>query len=240
MLRTIGLGVVAAVLLVSAGVLLGDEPIVTEQEKAEGFVPLFNGKDFTGWIMQGKPWEIKDGVMICPGKGYGWPRTKEDYENFVLRLEYKISPHGNSGIFIRAAPQGNPAFSGMEVQVLDDYGRPPNKHTAGALYAAVAPCKNASKPAGEWNEVEITCDHRRVKVVMNGVTLYDINLDDPELDKEIASYVHPVRIKGKDGKMITVQKPYPPLKTRARKGYIGLQNHGHRVEYRKIRIKVLD
>jgi len=213
------------ILAPAARCLAQGEPILTEQEKQKGFVPLFNGKDFTGWKVLGKPWLIENGVMICPGKGYGWVRTEKHYKDFILRLEYKISKGGNSGIFIRAAEKGNPAFSGMEVQILDDYGRKPTVHTAGALYGAVAPCKNMSKPAGEWNQVEITCKGSRVKMVMNGVTLYDIDMDDPELNARIMTY------KGHGAK---------PLNTRVREGYIGLQNHGARVEFRKIRIKILD
>lgn len=177
----------------------------------EGFVPLFNGKDLSGWHVMGtQSWEVKDGVLICHGKGGGWLRTEREYENFILRLEYRISKGGNSGIFIRTSLKGRQSQTGMEVQILDSYGRKPTTTTAGAIYGVVAPTKEASKPAGEWNEVEITCDGSRVTVILNGEKIIDVNMDE-----------------------------HPQLKERLRKGYIGLQNHGSYVEFRNIRIKEL-
>jgi len=185
--------------------------ICGEPPKEEGFVPLFNGKDLTGWHVMGtKAWVVEDGVLVCTGEGGGWLRSDQQYEDFILRLEYKISKGGNSGIFIRASERGNPAYTGMEVQILDSYGRKPTTSTAGAIYGAVAPSKEASKPAGEWNEVEITCKGPIVIVVLNGEKIVETNMDE-----------------------------HPRLKGRLRKGYIGLQNHGSRVEFRNIRIKVL-
>jgi hypothetical protein len=85
------------------------------QKAEEGFVPLFNGKDLTGWHVMGTPaWKVEDGVLVCTGEGGGWLRSDKQYENFVLRLEFRISKGGNSGIFIRSALEGNPAFTGME------------------------------------------------------------------------------------------------------------------------------
>lgn len=182
-----------------------------EGGKWEGFVPLFNGKDLAGWhIMGTKAWIVENGVLVCTGKGGGWLRSAEQYEDFVLRLEYNISKGGNSGIFIRASDRGNPAYTGMEVQILDSHKRRPTTSTAGAIYGAVAPSKEASKPAGEWNEVEITCKGPIVIVVLNGEKIVEVNMDE-----------------------------HPQLKGRLRKGYIGLQNHGTRVEFRNIRIKLL-
>jgi hypothetical protein len=181
------------------------------QKAEEGFVPLFNGKDLTGWHVMGTPaWKVEDGVLVCTGEGSGWLRSDKQYENFVLRLEFRISKGGNSGIFIRSALEGNPAFTGMEVQILDDHGRQPTPHTTGAIYDAVAPKKNMSKPAGEWNFVEIICSGPWVVVAMNGEEIVRVNMDE-----------------------------HPKLKDRLRKGYIGLQNHGSRVEFRNIRIKEL-
>jgi hypothetical protein len=181
------------------------------QKVEEGFVLLFNGKDLTGWHVMGTPaWKVEDGVLVCTGEGGGWLRSDKQYENFVLRLEFRISKGGNSGIFIRSALEGNPAFTGMEVQILDDHGRQPTPHTTGAIYDAVAPKKNMSKPAGEWNFVEIICSGPWVVVAMNGEEIVRVNMDE-----------------------------HPKLKDRLRKGYIGLQNHGSRVEFRNIRIKEL-
>jgi hypothetical protein len=185
---------------------------LSAEEQQAGFLPLCNGKDLTGWIVEGEPsWSVQDGVIHCAGGGGGWLRSAYEYENFVWRLEYKISPEGNSGLFIRATREGNPAFTGMEIQVLDDYGQEPDTHSAGALYDSIAPAVNASRPAGEWNEVEVTCLGRGLRVVMNGSVIIDANLDD-----------------------------YPELRERARWGYIGVQNHGSGVDYRNMRMLELD
>ncbi|NLB56782.1 MAG: DUF1080 domain-containing protein, partial [Lentisphaerae bacterium] len=121
------------------------------------------------------------------------------------------------GIFIRATEEGNPAFTGMEIQILDDHGKSPNKTSTGALYSAVAPSENLSKPAGEWNEVEIACIGRRLKVTMNGKRLYAVNLDDKHLNAQLPN----------DQK----------LNKRVPSGFIGMQNHGNLVKFRNIRIK---
>jgi hypothetical protein len=132
----------------------------------------------------------------------------------------------------------------MEVQIADDQGKEPTKATTGALYDAVAPAKNMSKLAGEWNQVEITCKGRQMSVAMNGQKLWAIDLDDPTLNAEIveadrsrfAKEFQQARAEG---------KPIPPredrqLSKRAAKGFIGLQNHGTPVQFRNIRIRVLE
>jgi len=197
---------VCALLLTAAG-----EAQLFRGEQKQGFVSLFSGRDLSGWAVMGeKSWTAENGLLACSGEGGGWLRSEKEYENFIWRLEYRISPGGNSGIFIRSTEQGNPAFTGMEIQVLDDYGKQPDTHTACAIYDAVAPTRNMSKPAGQWNRVEITCQGRNVVVIMNGEKIVNANLD-----------------------------RNPKLKDRVPKGYLGLQNHGSRVEYRRLRIKVL-
>ncbi len=186
-----------------------------------GWTALFDGKDLSGWtITAAEPghestWEVKDGVIHCGQKGGSWLRSNEEYEDFILTLEYKISPGGNSGIFIRSAEKGNPAYTGMELQIYDDFGEKPSPHSAGAIYGSVAASKNVSKPAGEWNEVTIFCIGRRVVDVMNGEKIIDVNLDD---------YTVPLRNQ-------------TPLSQRLRKGFIGLQNYGNPAWFRDISIK---
>ena len=80
-----------------------------DKEKADGFLPLFNDKDLTGWkLYQSKPegWTVEDGVLVCTGKGGGWLGTERDYANYVLRLEYRLGPAGNSGVYIRSPRKG--------------------------------------------------------------------------------------------------------------------------------------
>ena len=90
-----------------------------------------------------------------PEKSGSWLRTEKAYGDFTLDFEYAINKSGNSGVFLRSALEKNPAFSGHEMQILDDHGRAPAKFTSGSLYDVVAPAKNMSKPAGDWNQVHI-------------------------------------------------------------------------------------
>src|SRR5262245_10423319 len=90
---------------------------------ADNWTPLFNGKDLEGWEAVDGPmssWKVEDGVLFCSGGGGGWLSTKKEYQNFEVELEFRVPAGGNSGVFLRAPHQGNPAFAGMEVQLLDD------------------------------------------------------------------------------------------------------------------------
>jgi len=200
----------------------GQGQLIAEAERKDGWFPLFNGVDLTGWKATGghpEAFYVKDGVIECDGSGGGWLKTDKQFENFILRIEYKLSKGANSGIAIRALPQGNPAFSGMEIQLLDDHGKPPTAHMTGAIYDSVAPTQNTSKPAGEWNEMEITCNNRQVKVALNGTEIVSANLDD----------------------YTTSINNQTPLRERATCGFIELQDHtGHHLWFRNIRIRDLD
>jgi hypothetical protein len=205
-------------------------PIVSAAEKADGFVPLFNGTSLTGWqvislAQNAQPvgsWYVRDGVLSNDkDRGENWLATESAYTNFVLRLEYR--PAGDttdSGIFFRSGPTGYPSFTGMEFEIKgNDSGSAPTVRSTSAIYGAVAPTKVASKVAGEWNTVEVTVTGRRLKAVWNGETIHDINLDDP-------AYANAQR---------------GALSARLPAGLIGFQAHlnGTPVEFRNVRIKVL-
>lgn len=139
---------------------------------------LFNGRDLTGWVaMHGGEWTIEDGAIVGrngtnwstnPEKSGSWLRTEKEYTDFVLELEYAINARGNAGVFIRSGLEKNPAFTGHEMQIVDDHGREPRKSSTGALYDVVAATKNMSKPANEWNKVRITCKGKRIQINLNG------------------------------------------------------------------------
>src|SRR5262245_34838226 len=131
---------------------------------------LFNGKDLTGWVVEGvkeykdgdqvKPvWQVRDGLLHCDGKGFGFLRYAErEFADFKLRLEYRTAPKCNSGVGIRTVPfdpkrnlATRPSLASYEIQITDDAGKPPTKHSSGSLYRYVAPKSNPFKPAGEWN-----------------------------------------------------------------------------------------
>ncbi|MGE3776104.1 MAG: DUF1080 domain-containing protein [Pirellulaceae bacterium] len=185
---------------------------------APGFAPLFNGKDLTGWQTTGN-WTVEaDGSIALhprPGES-GWKRfdayltTAKQYGDFVLDLEFKFEPKGNSGVFLRVGDLRDHVQSGFEVQILDTYGlEKPGHHDCGGIVHVVGPSRNMVKPAGEWNRYTITVRGRQVQVVFNGVKTIDLNLDE------------------------TVKKDRP------NRGYIAFQDEARRVAYRNVRIKEL-
>lgn len=186
----------------------------------KGFTSLFNGFNLEGWGEVGPPcWYAQDGVIVCTGlsESTGWLRSNRMYRNFILRLEYRISPGGNSGISLRAPHYGRSSRLGMELQIQDDGTSPPSNTCTSAVYSVVTPRLNPAKPAGEWNQVEITLKDRHLRVVWNGHLVHDINLDDPALSANLPR-TH-------------------LLYRRPNWGYIGLQNHRSLVEFRNIFIK---
>ncbi|HEY2013098.1 MAG TPA: DUF1080 domain-containing protein [Bryobacteraceae bacterium] len=130
-------------------------------------IALFNGKDISGWkaLVPGAAmkWSVQDGVLRNAP-----PTTdivsEQKFWNFKLHVDFRIVEHSNSGIGLRGR---------YEIQVLDDYGKPPNSHGAGALYARFAPSVNASKPAGEWQTYDIRLVGRQLTVVHNGTKVLD-------------------------------------------------------------------
>jgi hypothetical protein len=196
------------------------------EEKNGGFVPLYNGKDLTGWEGHNGSttgWKAEGEILSCEGKGAGWLRTTKMYSDFVLRIDWRIPKHGNSGVGLRFPHKGDPAHEGMEIQILDDSAEEfqgkklkDAQHTGGIYYQAAAK-QGVAKPPGEWNSYEITCLGPHVKVVLNGQVVNDVMLD------------HFTKAEG----------PYKPLAERPQIGYIGMQNHNTRVEFRKIELKDL-
>lgn len=201
---------------------------LTPQEKQGGWVLLFDGKTPAGWVNHGKPLpaaNVQDGAINPHKAGAYITYHREQFDNFVLRCEFKVSPGANSGIFFRTADMNDPVQRGFEIQVFDSFGRKPGKHSCGALYDAVAPSAEASKPAGEWNSIEITADGSRVTVVLNGRQVVDADLDrwtDPGKNPD-----------GTKNKFTRALKDFP------RKGYIGLQDHNSPVWFRNIKVKRL-
>ncbi len=181
------------------------------------------GTDLTGWICKPESWAVEDGALVRRGAGDIW--TEQEFGDFVLELEFKFSAGANSGIFFRTANLADAVQTGIEMQVLDTHGQPPDRHACGAIYDCVAPAKQAVRPAGEWNQVTLTCRGPQITVVLNGEPIVDMNLDrwtEPGKNPD-----------GSANKFRTAYKDMP------RRGRIGFQEHGGEVVYRKIRIKPL-
>ena len=150
-----------------------------------GFTKLFDGRTLDGWKLVGgynAGYVPKDGVLICPADGGGNLYTEKEYSDFVFRFEFKLDHNANNGIGIRAPLEGDAAYVGMECQILDDSGdqyahlEPGQYHSS--IYKVVAAKRGSLKPVGEWNSEEITAIGRHIKIVVNGKTTVDANLND--------------------------------------------------------------
>lgn len=165
-------------------------------------------------------WSLKEGVLTCQGEGGGWIGTKtDDYSDFILKLDYRVPKEGNSGVFIRRPKGGDGAYTGMEIQVLDDdakhWGPLQPWQMTGSIYHEVAPSIRATKEAGNWQTMMIKAVKNQVQIFVNGAQIIDADLDQYTKSTTDA----------------------PALKDRPRKGYIGFQNYDGNMEYRNVRIK---
>ena len=197
----------------------------TANADEKGFVQLFDGKTLNGWKLvkgRGPGYVIKDGTIVCPLEGGGNLFTEKQYANFVFRFEFKTEPGGNNGVGIRAPLEGDAAYQGMEIQILDDghekyKGKIKSEQHHGSVYDVIPARTGYLKPAGEWNTEEIMANGSRIRVTLNGVIILDADLN---LVKEAE-----------------VLKKHPGLKNKT--GHIGFLGHGSLVEFRNIRIKAL-
>jgi len=191
---------------------------------ASGTDVLFDGSGRGAWQPNPK-WVVKDGALTCQPKArYLW--SKQKYGDFELSAEFKFGKGTNSGIFIRTGNAKDPVQTGMEIQVLDSFGKAEiGKHDCGALYDALPPSANAVKKPGEWNQIIITCKGPKITVVLNGTQIIDA-----DISKWTTARKNPDGTKNKYKKALA---DYP------REGHIGLQEHGKPVWYRNIRVKKL-
>ena len=181
---------------------------------------LFNGYNLEGWEAIGRDtdgWDAADGILFTTGDGRGWLSTTSQYHDFILELEYRLPEGANTGVFLRAPREGNPAFEGMEIQILDDYADKysnlqPWQYT-GSIYAVKAPSKQVTRPAGEWQSMKIKADGPVIQVTVNGEMIVNTSLI----------------------RYMELVDDHPGLVRRT--GYIGLQNYGDRVEFRNIVIR---
>jgi len=179
--------------------------------------PLFNGADLSGWEGGGSDasrcWRVEDGLLVCTGEKGPWLRTAEQFDEFNLRLDYKLKPKGNSGVYVRVPKNGAHwnAGEGVEVQILDDaaknYAKLKPYQFSASIYKIAAAEPRVTRAAGEWNSLEIDCRGTSIVVVHNGI----------EVVRAAAA-------------------EYPELAERLGKGYLGLQNHSEHVWYRNLRI----
>jgi hypothetical protein len=189
--------------------------------------PLFNGRDLEGWVVEQRPykdksdestpnWSVRDGLLTCEGKTFGFLRyDKQEFSDFALHVECRLSPKSNTGIGIRTVPyeprkdaQTRPSYRSYEIQVQDDVGKTPSRYSTGSLYRYVAPKANPIKRAPEWNTVDVECVGPRIRVTINGQGVLDVD-----------------------------QSAIQEIKDKPLKGYICLQSHTRKVEFRNVRIR---
>ncbi|MEI8018473.1 MAG: DUF1080 domain-containing protein [Schlesneria sp.] len=202
--------------------------ILTEKEKQDGWILLFDGQTTKGWM---SPKEksladshVQDGSLNPHPCDYMLVHEKV-WENYKLSLEFRISKKCNSGVFVRTfpltpRPGKDVGFNGIEI-ALDDTTTA-GFHDTGAIYDLVKPTKNAMKPVGEWNQILITSDRNRLEIELNGEKVNQIDLDE---------WLEPN--KRPDGTMHKFDVAY---KTHPRRGYFGLQDHGSDCWYKNIKL----
>ena len=200
-------------------------------DKVDGWIEMFNGKDFSGWVIDGpteykdkadgnkaKPlWVVEDKMIRTAGLGFGFLRYDRKFTDFVFHVEYRMVKGANAGIGVRTtvfdpkqSTATRPSFYSYEIQLLDDSDKQPDKHSTGSLYRYVAPTALANKPAPEWNIVEVECVGSKIRVAMNGKEV--LNADQSTIDE---------------------------IKKKPLSGFVCIQSHSKQVEFRNLRIRDL-
>jgi len=191
-----------------------------------GFVEHVNGRDLSNWQGAVGSYEMKSGAIVCRPRKGGDLLTKEEFENGVIRVEYRLSVAGNNGIALRTPLIGHSAANGFEIQVLDDEGYNALQAAAhqkplaayqynGSLYYCVGAKRGYQRPVGEWNFEEIEVRGQRIRVTLNGTCILDVDVS--TLDRSKLAYAP----KGLDHT----------------RGYIGLAGHYDPVEFRSFKVK---
>lgn len=190
----------------------------------EGFSSLFNGNDLTGWIGDTFGYLVEDGsIVVDPERrgGGGNLYTVQEYDNFILRFQFRLTPGANNGLGIRAPLEGDAAYAGMELQILDNsaetYANLQPYQYHGSIYGVVPARRGYQKPVGEWNTQEVIADGRQITVILNGRVIVNADIDEASTPETMD------------------HRDHPGLKRE--KGHIGFLGHGSRVEFRNIWIK---
>jgi len=216
--------------ILSLVLVIAFAPLARAQQPAAdpGFTPLFDGKTLDGWQGGKDGYIVDDGAIVSQPKGSGNLATVKNYSDFHLKFEFKLTPGANNGIGIRVPDEApgerlDPAFKGMEIQVIDDandrYKNIKDWQHHGSVYGVVPAKTGFLKPAGEWNSEEIIAKGKQIKVILNGETIVDADVEKASAGGTL------------DG------KEHPGLKRDT--GHICFCGHGAEVWFRNLRIKEL-
>ena len=198
---------------------------LTPEEKAAGFVSLFNGRNIDNWIGDKEAYAAEDGMIVVkPDKGnVGNLYTENEYSDFIFRFEFQLTPAANNGLGIRAPLTGDAAYAGMELQILDNeapvYANLQPYQYHGSVYGVIPARRGFLKPVGEWNYEEVIARGTRITITLNGTVILDGDIAGPRDNGTMDHNNH------------------PGLKNQS--GHIGFLGHGSVVKFRNIRIKDL-
>ncbi len=198
---------------------------LTPEEKAEGFVALFNGKNLDNWVGNKESYVAEDGmIVIKPENGSGGNLyTEKEYADFVFRFEFQLTPAANNGLGIRAPLEGDAAYVGMELQILDNtapvYANLQPYQYHGSVYGVIPAKREFQKPIGEWNLEEVEAVGTHIRITLNGTVIVDGDIAGP---RDNGTMDH---------------NDHPGLKNKT--GHIGFLGHGSVVKFKNIRIKDL-
>jgi hypothetical protein len=228
-MRALGLCAFAALAL--AAPARGAQNELTDAERRQGWVLLFDGRTTNGWMNSDRTAPrapVVDGALNPHKAGHYMLVHTQQWSDFLLILDFKITNGCNSGVFVRThsltpPPGRDVGFNGLEIAIDDTKGA--GYHDTGALYDLVKPQRNAMRPAGQWNHLEIACMSNHVDVVLNG---------DPVTRADLDLFTEPG--KRPDG---SAHKFGVALRDHPRRGYIGLQDHGSPCWFRNIKLKPL-
>lgn len=197
-------------------------PPTANDADESGFESLFNGRNLDGWQGATRSFKVEDGLLVSQPRASGFLYTKGDYGDFILRLEYKLTPGANNGVGIRTPANGRATLDGLEIQILDDTAKKhahiePSQYN-GSIYGVVPAKRGHLKPLGQWNAMEIRAVGHQIRVTVNGTIVAEADM----------SKVGPKKIHRREAK---------GLHNLA--GHVVLCAHKSRVEFRKLRIKEL-
>jgi len=192
-----------------------------------GFKPLFNGENLDGWVGNKQSYRAENGMIVVDpqgGSGGGNLFTAEEYSDFTLRFEFQLTPGANNGLGIHAPLEGDAAYAGKEIQILDNTAakyadlKPYQYH--GSVYGILPARRGFLQPVGEWNEEEVIVQGSQIKVILNGTVIVDGDMLEASKNGTL------------DG------KEHPGLQRS--QGHIGFLGHGDVVRFRNIRIRELN
>jgi len=191
-----------------------------------GFVHLFNGENLDGWVGNKQSYQVENGeIVVNPeeGKGGGNLYTEEEYADFILRFEFQLTPGANNGLGIRMPPEGDAAYVGMELQILDNtankYAELEDYQYHGSVYGVIPAKRGHLKAVGEWNKQEVIANGSNIEVILNGTSIVKGDIKEASKGGTIDKKEHPGLLRTK--------------------GHIGFLGHGDVLRFRNIRIKEL-